>query len=99
MPILWVVSDLREDSDSPILWAQIVPGSDNTVAIELIATHIRRKIEDRSRYLRVNLARIGPRDLSPCDVPDAYFPNLTVLRQTAQLNVGIIFKCSPSSQN
>ncbi|RPD59983.1 armadillo/beta-catenin/plakoglobin [Lentinus tigrinus ALCF2SS1-6] len=64
----------------------IVPGSDNTVAIELIATHVRRKIEDHSRlYLRKSLARIGPRDLSPGDLKDQHFPNLTVLRQTPQL--------------
>ncbi|RDX57400.1 armadillo/beta-catenin/plakoglobin [Lentinus brumalis] len=63
----------------------IVPGSDNTVAIELIATHVRRKIEDRSRYLRKSLARIGPRDLSPGDIKDQHFPNLTVLPQTRQL--------------
>ncbi|KAI0710271.1 armadillo/beta-catenin/plakoglobin [Earliella scabrosa] len=63
----------------------IVPGSDNTVAIELIATHIRRKIEDHKRYLRKSLARIGPRDLSPGDLKDQQFPNLTVLPQTPQL--------------
>ncbi|KAI0359972.1 armadillo/beta-catenin/plakoglobin [Trametes cingulata] len=63
----------------------IVPGSDNTIAIELIATHIRRKIEDRSKYLRERLARIGPQDLSPGDVDDQHFPNLTVLHQTPQL--------------
>ncbi|KAI0671629.1 armadillo/beta-catenin/plakoglobin [Trametes maxima] len=65
----------------------IVPGSDNTVAIELIATHVRRKIEDRSRYLRERLAKIGPRDLQPeRDPRDQCFPNLTVLPQTPQLH-------------
>ncbi|KAH9850269.1 armadillo/beta-catenin/plakoglobin [Lenzites betulinus] len=63
----------------------IVPGSENTIAIELIATHIRRKIEDRSRYLREQLARIGPRDLSPGDPTTQEFPNLTVLQLTPQL--------------
>ncbi|TBU55572.1 armadillo/beta-catenin/plakoglobin [Dichomitus squalens] len=63
----------------------IVPGSDNTVAIELIATHVRRKIEDRSRYLRKDLARIGPLDLTLGNPVDQSFPNLTVLRQTPQL--------------
>ncbi|KAI0368662.1 armadillo/beta-catenin/plakoglobin [Pilatotrama ljubarskyi] len=63
----------------------IVPGSDNTIAIELIATHVRRKIDDRSRYLRERLARIGPQDLSPGEVSDQDFPNLTVLPQTPQL--------------
>ncbi len=71
----------------PKSFLQIVPGSDNTVAIELIATHVRRKIEDRSRYLRKSLARIGPRDLSPGDIKDQHFPNLTVLPQTRQLQV------------
>ena len=66
---------------------QIVPGSDNTVAIELIATHVRRKIEDRSRYLRTSLARIGPREMSPGDIKDQHFPNLTILPQTPQLQV------------
>ncbi|PIL35674.1 hypothetical protein GSI_02404 [Ganoderma sinense ZZ0214-1] len=63
----------------------IVPGSDNTVAIELIATHVRRKIEDRSRYLRQHLARIGPMDLDLKEPVNRCFPNLTVLRQTPQL--------------
>ncbi|CDO74973.1 hypothetical protein BN946_scf184945.g45 [Trametes cinnabarina] len=63
----------------------IVPGSDNTVAIDLIATHIRRKIDDRSSYLRQRLAKIAPRDLSPGDPYDQYFPNLIVLPQTPQL--------------
>lgn len=67
---------------------QIVPGSENTIAIELIATHIRRKIEERSRYLREQLTRIGHRDLSPGGDPTALdFPNLTVLRDTPQLRV------------
>ncbi|KAI0749410.1 armadillo/beta-catenin/plakoglobin [Daedaleopsis nitida] len=63
----------------------IVPGSENTVAIDLIATHVRRQIEERSRNLRRNLARIGPKDLSPGDLKHQYFPNLTVLPQTPQL--------------
>ncbi|KAI0833343.1 armadillo/beta-catenin/plakoglobin [Trametes gibbosa] len=63
----------------------IVPGSENTIAIELIATHIRRKIEDRSRYLREQLARFGPRDLIPGNPTTQSFPNLTVLQRTPQL--------------
>ena len=64
-----------------------MPGSDNTVAIELIATHIHRKLRDRSRYLRKSLARCGPMDLSPRDAREHYFPNLTVLPETPQLQV------------
>ena len=60
------------------------------MAIELIATHIRRKIDERSRYLRERLARIGPQDLSPGDPTDQEFPNLTVLQQTRQLQVCIV---------
>ncbi|KAI8980099.1 armadillo/beta-catenin/plakoglobin [Trametes punicea] len=63
----------------------IVPGSDNTVAIDLIATHVRHKIDERSRYLRERLAKIGPRDLSLGDPADQHFPNVTVLPQTPQL--------------
>ncbi|KAI0635823.1 armadillo/beta-catenin/plakoglobin [Trametes polyzona] len=63
----------------------IVPGSDNTVAIELISTHIRRKLDERSKYLRERLARIGPRDLGPGDPTTQCFSNVTLLRQTPQL--------------
>ncbi|EGO24178.1 hypothetical protein SERLADRAFT_448951 [Serpula lacrymans var. lacrymans S7.9] len=34
----------------------IVPGSDNSVAIELISTHIRRQMNDRARHFRKNMA-------------------------------------------
>ncbi|KAI0775302.1 armadillo/beta-catenin/plakoglobin [Trametes elegans] len=64
----------------------IVPGSDNTVAIELISTHIRRKIEDRSKYLRGQLVKIAPQVTSSTGIPETQqFPNVTVLPQTRQL--------------
>ena len=68
-------------------FSQIVPGADNTVAIELITTHIHRKLGDRSRPLTQSLARYGPKDLSPVDVRDQYFSSLTILPETPQLQV------------
>ncbi|EJD06974.1 armadillo/beta-catenin/plakoglobin [Fomitiporia mediterranea MF3/22] len=38
----------------------IVPGLDNSVAIDLITTHIRRQLDDRSRGFRESIARPRP---------------------------------------
>ncbi|KAH8099932.1 armadillo/beta-catenin/plakoglobin [Cristinia sonorae] len=72
----------------------IVPGSDNAVAIELIATHIRRQLKDRSTKLRKQMAEAGPRGLVSVVPSAATTPgtediepwgNLTVLPETSQL--------------
>ncbi|KAH9945379.1 armadillo/beta-catenin/plakoglobin [Epithele typhae] len=63
----------------------IVPGSDNTIAIELIATHIHRKIAERTNYLRKSLARAVPKCLTPGVNPDQYFPNVRLLPSTPQM--------------
>ncbi|TFY83281.1 hypothetical protein EWM64_g719 [Hericium alpestre] len=42
----------------------IVPGKDNSVAIELISTHIRRQLEKRTRHFRRKLAANLTRSLS-----------------------------------
>ena len=70
---------------------KIVPGSNNSVAIDLICTHIRQKFQERSNRFRQKIA-----------IPHRYLPspsgistsasrredlNLTVLPQTNQLKV------------
>ncbi|KAI0288012.1 uridine kinase family-domain-containing protein [Russula brevipes] len=71
----------------------IVPGKDNAVAIELISTHIRRQLEQRSRRFRQKMADSlslepsisrGPREPSIDEL------GLTVLEQTPQLKVAFI---------
>ncbi|KAI0303809.1 armadillo/beta-catenin/plakoglobin [Multifurca ochricompacta] len=65
----------------------IVPGKNNAVAIELISTHIRRQLQQRSRHFRQKIAaslkrslsRGPPRELSIDEL------GLTVLEQTPQL--------------
>ncbi|THH20741.1 hypothetical protein EW146_g696 [Bondarzewia mesenterica] len=65
----------------------IVPGKDNSVAIELISTHIRRQLEKRSRHFRRkmtvslqrSLSRGPPRPLTNEEL------GLTVLDQSPQL--------------
>jgi uridine kinase len=61
----------------------IVPGSDNSVAIELISTHIRRKLEERSNRFRHKMAiphlKLHPEEYELQDL------DLTVLNQTPQL--------------
>ncbi|KAJ6619783.1 armadillo/beta-catenin/plakoglobin [Mycena sp. CBHHK59/15] len=66
----------------------IVPGSNNSVAIELICTHIRRKLMERSNHFRQKMAiphlYVSPSGTSipQCKPEDL---NLTVLPQTRQL--------------
>jgi uridine kinase len=70
---------------------QIVPGSNNSVAIELITTHIRRKLQDRSNQFREKMCapKVTPR--SPSAVVDADILGLTVLPETNQLKVGLVW--------
>ncbi|KAI0064778.1 armadillo/beta-catenin/plakoglobin [Artomyces pyxidatus] len=65
----------------------IVPGNDNHVAIELISTHIRRQLEQRSRHFRRRMAANLKRSLSrgparPLTVEEL---GITVMKQTPQL--------------
>lgn len=68
---------------------QIVPGQDNSVAIELISTHIRRQLKERTHHFRKKMAAKlqpsisrGPRkQLSDEEL------GLIVLDQTHQLKV------------
>ncbi|KAJ7274365.1 armadillo/beta-catenin/plakoglobin [Mycena haematopus] len=66
----------------------IVPGSRNTVAIDLICTHIRRKLHERSNSFRHRMAiphlytSPSGRSLPECKIEDL---NLTILPQTRQL--------------
>ncbi|THH33197.1 hypothetical protein EUX98_g984 [Antrodiella citrinella] len=72
----------------------IVPGSDNAVAIELIATHIRRQLKDRSTRFRQQMADAGPRQSlsvtpsgssTPSSDDGEVCNHLIVLPQTPQL--------------
>lgn len=66
---------------------QVVPGSDNAVAIELISTHIRRQLNERAGQFRKQMAHnerltfIGEEN---------NHPNLILLPQTPQLKVRLI---------
>ncbi|KAJ6531826.1 armadillo beta-catenin plakoglobin [Mycena capillaripes] len=66
----------------------IVPGQNNAVAIDLICTHIRRKLLERSNYFRQKMAiphlYLSPsgRSIPECTLEDL---NLTILPQTRQL--------------
>lgn len=65
----------------------IVPGHDNTVAIELISTHIRRQLDQRSRHFRRKMAASLKRSISrgpPRPLTNEEL-GLTVLDQTPQL--------------
>ncbi|VDC04789.1 unnamed protein product [Peniophora sp. CBMAI 1063] len=68
----------------------IVPGHDNSVAIELISTHIRRQLDSRSRKFRRKMAASLKRSLSsdpygpPRDLTEQEL-GLTVVEQTPQI--------------
>lgn len=73
--------------------SKIVPGIDNSVAIELIATHIHRQLKERATRSRQKMAKAIPRELSlQASAPGigekkVHWENLFVLRQTPQLKV------------
>ncbi|KAF8896342.1 armadillo/beta-catenin/plakoglobin [Infundibulicybe gibba] len=79
----------------------IVPGSNNGVAIELISTHIRRKLEERSNRFRQKMAiprlyLTGPSAPSGVRLKDL---NLTVLPRTPQLQgIFTILRCKTTSR-
>jgi uridine kinase len=69
--------------------AKIVPGGNNTVAIDLITTHIRRQLSERSLRLRTELSKT-PAPLSNAVSETSYFglpPNVVLMEQTPQLKV------------
>lgn len=70
---------------------KIVPGSGNAVAIDLISTHIRRKLKDRYVYLRPKIARgLSGTQQTVQDHDQHLDPsNIMLLHKTCQLNVVI----------
>jgi uridine kinase len=65
-----------------LLWAQIVPGLQNNVAVELIVTHIRRQLAERSTSFRSNLQK-APAPALSSEIPLP--PNAVLLDQTTGL--------------
>ncbi|KAH7106502.1 uridine kinase [Auriculariales sp. MPI-PUGE-AT-0066] len=53
----------------------IVPGSDNNVAIDLIATHVKQKIEERSARFRNQLAK-----------PEMFLPKFDTTQETLEMS-------------
>jgi hypothetical protein len=74
---------------SELTSVQIVPGMGNDVAIDLISTHIRQKLNERSTQFRERLC-VGPDGiLSPsiASLPLDQHNNLILIPQTRQLQV------------
>lgn len=69
-------------------YLQIVPGSDNAVAIELLSTHIRRQLNERAGQFRKQMASTPVDERISIIVGDNENPNLVLLPQTPQLKVG-----------
>ncbi|KAF8134911.1 armadillo beta-catenin plakoglobin [Boletus edulis] len=62
----------------------VVPGSNNSVAIDLISTHVRRQMNERARHFRKNMACTSiDKCLKPNDNHEDW--NVIVLPQTPQL--------------
>lgn len=76
---------------------------DNGVAIDLIATHIRRKMKERASRFRPHMAIAGPpTPLSLPSTPNSQelikpYENLVVLPETPQLKVYSIFSTPGAS--
>ena len=66
---------------------QIVPGASNEVAIDLIATHIRRQMSERELSHRRGLTEM-PSFARNASGKEILAPAVTVLHQTPQLKVG-----------
>ncbi|EIW84385.1 armadillo beta-catenin plakoglobin [Coniophora puteana RWD-64-598 SS2] len=60
----------------------VVPGSNNSVAIELIATHIRRQMTGRASRFRKSMTC---KPIDPESGSAVHHPNLIVLKQTPQV--------------
>lgn len=66
--------------------AKIVHGSDNSVAIDLIATHIRRQLKERATRFRPQMATAS-RTTSPVIPPPPGWEKLIVIPETPQMKV------------
>jgi len=73
-----------------VISVQIVPGSNNAVAIELISTQVRRKLKERYVHIRPRIAR-GLTEFQPgIQKPpalDVKWLNITLLERAPQLHV------------
>lgn len=66
---------------------QIVPGSNNDVAIDLICTHIQKQLKERSHKLRQKIA-VPHKYISGTSTPEDFEEvDLDILKSTPQLQV------------
>ena len=63
-----------------------MPGHDNGVAIDLIATHIRRQLKERATRFRPQMASASKTNSPVFPLPTA-FEKLIVAKETAQMKV------------
>lgn len=81
----------RDDLYIHICYKKIVPGSSNNVAIDLITSHIRRELHQRSLHLRPDLTKSSPtidRTLSMSSIQSQILPsNVNIMDETPQLKV------------
>ncbi|EJU04632.1 armadillo/beta-catenin/plakoglobin [Dacryopinax primogenitus] len=63
----------------------IIPGAANTVAIDLVVNHIRRKLAERHASFRSELSRAQPAIEQGWDAEVSKWPGVVLLRQTPQL--------------
>ncbi|GJJ08316.1 hypothetical protein Clacol_002527 [Clathrus columnatus] len=65
----------------------IVSGANNSVAIDLITTHIRKKLQDRSRHIRPKIARGLSRHQTGVHTPGTTIDmlDISVIKKTPQL--------------
>ena len=83
------------------MFYQIVPGSDNSVAIDLITTHIRKQLEERSRSFRVKMAhsRSPEHCLKVPPSEDLATLRLHLVEQTPQLKVDRLLQACMAEQS
>lgn len=67
---------------------QIVPGSSNHLAIDLLVTHIKGQLDSRSLRFRNMLARLADDDAASPISPKNAEEGVILLEQTPQLTVG-----------
>ena len=73
---------------------QIVPGSDNAVAIEILLTHIRSQLNDRAQQFRQEMAHTPAIERLSFLEDVSSIPGVLLLPQTPQLKVsGILCAC------
>ena len=72
---------------------QIVPGHDNSVAIEIIVTHVQKMLKERSVKFRERMARAARlmHDVDDVQVAKPLTDKVTILPSTSQLKVH--YKC------